>query len=65
MRGLDKILNRKAKPKTYGESEAVIYLERVLKTWKAFLKHHTRFEKAIREILKENEQFKKELKGGR
>ena len=37
------------------------YLTRVLKQWGEFCKGHRRFEKAIKEILEENERLRAEI----
>lgn len=37
------------------------YLLRVLKRWTAFCKTHRQFEKAIKDILEENERLKAEI----
>lgn len=38
------------------------YLLRVLKQWGAFCKEHRNFEKAIKDILAENERLRAEIK---
>ena len=43
------------------EIDPVEYLRNVLTTWKEFCKGHSRFVKAINDILAENERLKKEL----
>ena len=43
------------------EMSAVDYLKNVLGNWEAFCDAHQRFEKAIKEVLAENEYLKKQL----
>jgi hypothetical protein len=43
------------------DTSAVEYLKNVLGNWEAFCDAHQRFEKAIKEVLAENEYLRKQI----